>query len=227
MKCAAALWMLLLVTTPLIADDEVMARWQSKMADTSTQLKAKQYSAALRNSKQLIDEMVERLGPGNPSTQLFGTVITYRALAHAGLGETEDALWYWQTVLSLYPKFAESDVSMYGEAGEFLKEHIELGELPQPTTAAGEPVWPKVKKQVKPKYPYGARYFDVSGKLTVEVIITTEGRVARPRIVTPLPAPTLSYVALEAVKRWRFEPARFGSTPVNVIFQLTVNYKDS
>lgn len=225
MKCLAALGLVLLLSASARADEDIVAKWQSKMQETSAQLKAHQYDPALRNARTLIDEMVERLGPGNPSTEMFGTVLTYRALAHAGLGETEDALWYWQTVLGLYPKFAESDLSLYGAAGEFLKAHIELPPL-SPTNAVGEPVPPKVRKQVKPRYPHGARYFGVSGKLTLEVVITTKGRVARPRIVSPLPAPTLSYVALEAVKQWRFEPGRYGRTPVDVLFQLTVNYKD-
>jgi TonB family protein len=219
--------MVLLLVGSARADDDVVAKWQSKMADTSTLLKTQQYRPALRNAKQLIDEMVERLGPGNPSTELFGTVLTYRALAHAGLGESEDAIWYWQTVLGLYPKFAESDVSMYGAAGEFLKAHVELPPVVQPQGGKeSDFTWPKVKKKVKPKYPYGARYFGVSGKLLVEVVITADGRVERPRIVEPLPAPTLSYAALEAVKRWRFEPGKMRGTPFDVIFQLGVNYKD-
>jgi outer membrane biosynthesis protein TonB len=35
-------------------------------------------------------------------------------------------------------------------------------------------------------------------------------------VLTPLPAATLTWAALEAVKEWRFEPSRLGGEPVSV-----------
>jgi TonB family protein len=49
--------------------------------------------------------------------------------------------------------------------------------------------------------------------------------VRSPSIQKALPAPTLSYAALEALRRWKFEPARVGGTPIAFLFNLTINYK--
>jgi TonB family protein len=213
----------LLTLTASADSKDVLDRWNGWMAESASHLKSGDHKAALKLADRTIREMIDQLGPGDASTELFGTVLTYKALAHAGLGEEEEAVWYWQTVVSLYPKVAEANLSMFGEPGEFLKSNITPEPLPAPE---GEFVAPVLRKRVKPKFPHGAHYFGVSGELVVQVVVTPDGRVQAPAIVQPLPAPTLSYVALEALRRWRFDPAKAGGTPVPFTFTLTINYKD-
>jgi TonB family protein len=211
-------------------DDEIRRQWEQKIKQSSAALQHGDYKASLRIANRLIGEMEEMLGPGDSAAYVFGIVVTHKALANAGLGNRDDALWYWHTALALFPRLAEADLSMFGEAGKFLKEHPpEVArnsstsrpvELPTPNVTA-----PRVLKHVEPRYPAGAMTFDVSGILIVEVIIDKEGRVSSPRIRKALPAPTLSYAALDAVRQWRFEPGRIGGEPVDVLFNLTVNFK--
>ena len=201
----------------------VLDRWNGWMAESASHLKSGDHRAALKIANRTIKEMIDQLGPGDASTELFGTVLTYKALAHAGLREQEEAAWYWQTVCSLYPKVAETDLSMFGEPAELLKTSIAPATLPSPE---GDFVTPVLRKRTKPKFPHGAHYFGVTGELVVQVIVTPDGRVESPAIVQPLPAPTLSYVALEALRRWRFDPAKSGGTPIPYTFTLTINYKD-
>jgi len=218
------LLILLLVAPPALADytQDVLRSWRGRMAQAQELLVQNEYRDALRISNKLIKEMIERLGPGDGSTEMFGVVLTYKALAHAGLNDSRDALWYWQLVRSLYPKLAENDLSQYGAAAEYLLQNAE----PQPPEPAGARISPpRVTKQIQPKYPEGAQAFAVSGPLVVEAVITRDGRIISPRIVQRLPAPTLSFVALEALKKWQVEPARANGEPVDVLFQLTVNYK--
>lgn len=196
------------------------------MAETEASLKAEDYQQARRLADKTVTEMVERLGPGEGSTSLLGTALTHKALAHAGLGEHDEAMWYWHTALGLCPKVAEGDLSSFGDAGRLLSENIELKPFSSsvsPTDGTINP--PKLVKRRKPKFPHGAHYFGVTGALVVAVVVTADGKVHSPRIVTPLPAASLSYAALEAVKRWSFEPATLGATPVDVVFNLTVNYQ--
>jgi TonB family protein len=203
---------------------EVLERWNGWMAESASHLKAGEHKAALKLANRTIKEMIDQLGPGDASTEMFGTVLTYKALAHAGLHEQEEALWYWQTVVNLYPKVAEADLSMFGEAGEFLKNNVVAPpDLPKPE---GDFITPVLRKKTKPKFPHGAHYFGVTGELVVQVVVAQDGRVQSPAIVQPLPAPTLSYVALEALRRWRFDPARAGGTAVPYLFTLTINYKE-
>lgn len=169
--------------------------------------------------------MVDRLGPGEASTRLLSTVLAYKALAHAGLGEKDEALWYWQSAQCLDPKIAEDDLSRFGAPAEVLRETTADDSALAPPSSQDEVVTPVLRKRVKPKFPHGAHYYGVNGELVVQVVITPDGRVSSPAIVQPLPAPTLSYVALEALRRWQFEPARASGNPVPYPFMLTVQYK--
>lgn len=197
------------------------------MAETESALKAEDYKEALRLANRTITEMVERLGPGEGSAELFGNALAHKALAHAGLGERAEAIWYWHTVVSLYPKIAELDMSSFGDPGRLLSENIEFQGIPSPVSPGDGTIDPpKLVKRRKPKFPHGAHYYGITGALVVEVIVNADGTIRSPRVVTPLAAPTLSYAALEAVRRWQFEPARVGARPIDVVFNLTVNYKE-
>jgi periplasmic protein TonB len=83
---------------------------------------------------------------------------------------------------------------------------------------------PKPRRQPKPEFPQGARHFNVEGILILEVVITADGKITAPMIIQPLPAPSLSYTALQALRRWEFEPAVVHGQPVPVIFNATFSY---
>jgi len=89
------------------------------MAKTATLLEAKDYATALGLADRSISEMVEHLGPGDGATRWFCVMLVHKALALAGLGKKNDALWYWHEVLSMYSKFSETDLTSFGEAGAF------------------------------------------------------------------------------------------------------------
>ena len=60
-------------------------------------------------------------------------------------------------------------------------------------------------------------------ELDVEAIINKEGRVEQVKVIKGLPM-GLSDAAEEAVKGWRFRPGTLNGQPVEVIFNLTVNF---
>jgi TonB family protein len=206
-------------------------RWRQQLGDSAVHLKAGQYDAALKVAERVIRDMRERLGPGNAATEVLGIAITHKALALAGKGDREQALWWWHAVLSMYPPFAKSDLSAFGEPGAYLAANRELRpvtDVPGEKTLREthkEVVAPRLLKKVQPDFPQGALWFGVEGKLILEVIINTDGRVSDPRVVQPLPAPTLTYAALDAVRRWRFAPAKLDGEIVATIFNLTVNFR--
>jgi TonB family protein len=235
LRAASVLLPLLVIATasPILAANNpantTAQRWVDQLDTSSDLLKAGDYERSLKITTRLLREMVDGLGPGDGAMKVFGTALSHKALALAGLHREADALWYWHTVLTLYPAFAKSDVSMFGEAGAFLDRNREPRKLTALTgrekELGPELSPPKLLKRVQPEFPYGARYFGVSGQLVVGVVITKEGTVAEPVVITALPAPTLSFVALEALRRWRFEPARKNGEAIDVQFNLTVNFK--
>jgi TonB family protein len=83
---------------------------------------------------------------------------------------------------------------------------------------------PIVLRKVDPIYPEGARLARASGIVIVETVIDKTGRVTDAVVLKSLPY-GLSEAALDAVKQWVFEPGTQNGRPVNVIFNLTVNFK--
>src|SRR5260221_11588271 len=114
-------------------DAVVIEQWSHRMAQTATLFEAKNYQPALRLANKSVSEMVEMLGAGDAAFKWFAITLTHKALAHAGLGEREEALWYWHSVLSLYPRIREADLSSFGEPGAFLKANLSpAGPAPMP-----------------------------------------------------------------------------------------------
>jgi protein TonB len=81
--------------------------------------------------------------------------------------------------------------------------------------------------QVKPRYPESARRRGIEGTVLLKMRITAQGRVEDVRVVRSAGYPELDESAIEAVRRWRFEPARHNGEPVveeavllPVVFQL-------
>ncbi|HEX6640854.1 MAG TPA: energy transducer TonB [Thermoanaerobaculia bacterium] len=204
--------------------------WAAKLDDSSAALTAGEHQKSLKISERLIRDMVEELGPGDAATKFFGLVLAHKAIALAGLGRKDEALWFWQTVISLYPGFAKSELSTFGEAGAFLDQHRELRTPIPPDerkalekAAAIKP--PIVAKRVTPVFPAGAQHFGVDGLLIVNVVIEPDGTLSSPVILKSLPAPTLSYVALDALRKWRFTPALENGKPIQTQFELAINFK--
>src|SRR5262249_32358268 len=182
-------------------EDAIRQNWAKGITQSSEALQRGDYKASLRISDRLIDEMEDRLGPGDAAAQTLGTVVVHKALANAGLGNQDDALWYWHTALGLFPRLDEADLSMFGAAGKLLKDHPP-GVPADARSLRGDIAAPKLLKKVEPDYPRGAQEFAVCGILIVEVVIDKQGRGTAPGVRKPLPAPTLSYAALKAHRRW-------------------------
>jgi TonB family protein len=70
--------------------------------------------------------------------------------------------------------------------------------------AASDAAKRKVKARVAAEYPQLARRMGVTGKVKVEVTITTDGKVSNTKIVGG--SPVLVSAAVDAVKKWKFEP---------------------
>lgn len=70
----------------------------------------------------------------------------------------------------------------------------------------------RAKTKVAPNYPELARKMNITGTVKVEVVVAPNGTVKEARVVGG--HPVLANAALDAVKKWRFEPASVESTGV-------------
>ena len=71
---------------------------------------------------------------------------------------------------------------------------------------------PQVLSITRPTCPREAHDKGIQGIVMVEILIDTEGRVARSRVIQSVPE--LDAAALAGVEAWRFKPAIRGGTPV-------------
>src|SRR5271169_1380461 len=70
----------------------------------------------------------------------------------------------------------------------------------------------RAKSKVQPVYPDLARRMNITGSVKVEVVVAPNGTVKEAKVLGG--HPVLAGAALDAVKKWRFEPATVESTGI-------------
>lgn len=109
-------------------------------------------------------------------------------------------------------------------------ESAEAGEAPQILKApgayrvGGDVLPPIAIRHVNPMYPESARRDGIAGIVIVEVLIGKDGRVKDAAVRKGLPD-GLSEAAVDAVRQWEFKPATRNGEPVDVVFNLTINFR--
>ncbi len=79
-------------------------------------------------------------------------------------------------------------------------------------TAQSEEMLRRAKSKVQPTYPELARKMNITGTVKIEVVVAPNGTVKGARVVGG--HPVLANAALDAAKKWRFEPASGESSGV-------------
>ncbi|HUN61797.1 MAG TPA: energy transducer TonB [Candidatus Sulfotelmatobacter sp.] len=81
---------------------------------------------------------------------------------------------------------------------------------------------PKAREMKPPSYPGGKG--NVSGKVILSAVVTTDGRIEQARVMQAL-APDADQAALDVTKTWRFEPAKMpDGAPVTVRLPFEANF---
>jgi TonB family protein len=92
----------------------------------------------------------------------------------------------------------------------------------------GEVTAPVVKHRQEPQFPESARRAMGSGTnvlVIVRSLISRDGCIRAVRLISQSPFPELNAAVLLAIAQWTFEPGRLRGEPVDVEFNLTVNFK--
>jgi TonB family protein len=77
----------------------------------------------------------------------------------------------------------------------------------------------------KPKYPDTARRDGKEGRVLLRVLVNEEGRTASVQVNRSSGVESLDQAALEAIKRWRFSPARLGDRPVESWVRIPIDFR--
>jgi TonB family protein len=93
-----------------------------------------------------------------------------------------------------------------------------------PLRVGGDVRAPVLLEKVEPVYTAEARKAGISGIVIVEAVIGRDGVVKNVSVLKPLPF-GLDQAAVDAVKQWKFKPGTLEGKPVDIIFNLTVNFR--
>jgi periplasmic protein TonB len=83
---------------------------------------------------------------------------------------------------------------------------------------------PKLLQEFKPVYTEEARLKNLEGEVVMEIVVRRDGSVGDLRIIRGLGG-GLNERAAQAVRQWRFSPARRQASPVDVIVEVSVEFK--
>ena len=79
-------------------------------------------------------------------------------------------------------------------------------------TSQSDEIVRRAKSKVQPMYPELARKMNITGTVKIEVVVAPNGTVKEAHVVGG--HPVLANAALDAAKKWRFDPAPAESTGV-------------
>jgi hypothetical protein len=222
-----------------VASPEV---WQATLQGVDEDLRAGRWKAARRDADRVVANMLRYIRSGPDSARWLASAVALRALAEAGLGNADAAAWDWHVALSLRPDLTRFDLAPFGTAGQFFAgEEFRARTVPAPddeagwdqllgatdpnssTEGSGKTLPPRKIQGPRPQYPLAKRLGCVEEAIFVHVLIEPTGRLIAPRFTADVD-PILAVAALEAVRKWRFEPGRLDGRPVPVHFHLRVNF---
>ena len=77
--------------------------------------------------------------------------------------------------------------------------------------------------QLKPEYPTLARMARIEGDVEFEAVISKAGTIEELKVLKG--HPLLVQAALDAVRQWRYQPTLLNGEPVEVMTEITVNFR--
>ena len=83
---------------------------------------------------------------------------------------------------------------------------------------------PNLLREVKPEYTEEARRRGIEGDVVLEIVVRRDGTVGEVKVLQGLGG-GLDRRAIDAVRQWRFSPAKRFGTPVDVMVEVAVEFK--
>lgn len=203
--------------------------WRRELLRIGRQISAEEFEAAESAAIELAGEMADQIVGGAGAAMPLAMVTTYRALAVAGQGRRAEAIWHWQVAQQLFPQVSEIDLAAFGPVGGFLAVHPPRADPHRrPLDRTGEVeagfVPPRRLESPLPDFPDGRAFRGLTVDVVVQVVVGVDGLPRQPLILRTNGEPTLVWATLEALREWRFEPARRGGEPEPALYRLTASF---
>jgi TonB family protein len=145
---------------------------------------------------------------------------TWHTLTIKAVGPTIDVALNGQAVGSYAIQTLAGSVLFQAEGGDAEIRNINLQVVPQTglidasqPRARGEFEMPRLMRETKPIYSKKAMDAKIQGMIQLETVILADGSIGAVGLRSLLD-PDLEHSALEAIRNWRFVPARLNGSPV-------------
>ena len=93
---------------------------------------------------------------------------------------------------------------------------------PTPVRVGGRIRPPKAITQVRPNYPPLPRQAHIQGQVQIDAILDGQGNVIDMKVVSG--PPLLYQAALDALKKWKYEPTYLNDQPIAVEMIVTITF---
>lgn len=92
-----------------------------------------------------------------------------------------------------------------------------------PPPVGGRVTPPELLSSVPPAYPLLAKKYKVEGDVTVQANIDASGNVVRMKVVS---GPVLLHqAAMDALRQWKYQPAKLNDQPVPMQIRVTIKFR--
>lgn len=216
-----------------------LEQWEKEYEGILSDLKAgghRSEKRARKHAATLFQDVVDHTLSGETLAQTAGQTLTLLGIAEARLGDRDAAAWHWQMAQNVFPALRGFDFADFPDVAPFMKESL-LPEMPpklkepEPTGERVKPEAndvvdpPRIKKKVRPSYPAGLAGHLVGGETVVHAFIDPQGKVRDPVLVESCGYVSADLAAMEALREWRYEPAKRDGKPIQVFLRVTINFK--
>ncbi len=156
---------------------------------------------------------------GVEKEESVATVVEHVRAEQAGEMKTE-------APVSLYlPSLGSDDFGQVASRGEAHGNHLQtVPEGGSGKSEAGQMILPRYLNAARPSYPLMARMRGYEGMVLLAVQVLTDGRAGEVRIKKSSGYALLDQSALNAVRAWRFEPARKMGTPLVMTVDIPIRF---
>jgi hypothetical protein len=214
-----------------VSKPALIVQWKERLGVANDELKNGNWEKGRDIADSVLREMHARIISGEGSGDLLAAALLFRAIGAAGLNRVDDAAWDFGVAQSLYRPYEKVDLKPYGAAGAVLDRwRYTDGRAPTPPSwvnrqlASGKVSPPRRLRGDRPDYPLAKAASCVEKSVAIGTVIDEQGRTALPSLPQATDA-VLALAAFDAVRTWRFAPAKQGGKPVGVFFVLTVNFR--
>jgi TonB family protein len=167
---------------------------------------------------------------GDPASGAEVESLYRSAISMEDIDSADQALTTEMLVRFLQKQGRDDEAALLADRANTIRKTVAAGLSPRVISQAGvsrvggNVSAPKLLSKIEPAYSEAARFLKFQGTVLLRVLIDVDGLAKNITVVHGL-GMGLDEKAVEAISRWKFQPAQQSGTPVPVEAQIEVNFR--